>query len=94
MIYNLNIKRFILVFAICTVIFTPLLIRAHNNALNSVEPTNPALEDPVVHLVQSFDNVSVERGVKGNTSDLARFSGGRQQPLVGHPSLKPKISNR
>ncbi len=90
MVQRFNMKRFILVFAICTVIFTPLLIEAHNDAMNL------AREEASFQFAPATEDIKFEHLTLNNAKvlNLAQVSGKHNLLFVGHQGLRPKIANR
>ena len=87
-----NIKGFILVLAICLVIFTPLLIEAHNDILDvaaPMQPTNEAFLGPFAQLSDQLSGVSDSK-----PENRPRRSTVRPTASVGIQGLRPKIANR
>jgi hypothetical protein len=92
-IHQFNIRRFILIFVISLVIFTPLIIEARHNALNLVEQKD-VREAFAVQLALAPENHPIEPAAMVKIANRESGLRGRHGSLAGYQGLRPKINHR
>jgi hypothetical protein len=94
MIRTINLKKSILVFTLCMMMFTPLLIEAHNNALNQELPVRLVPELIEVQIARLSESLGLSPNAFAQES-LASHSLPKRVALnVSHLGLRPKIATR